>query len=149
MGLNLHKIVRGTINAVNRDIPCELYRSTGRFERDMDGEVTAVYESPVSVKCQFQSLSANDIRQFEALETMTITRRIYLYASGDPSKRPWAQWRPLGRAGDIIKDHQSNLWTVGSVIEDFSNEGWVCLMCTLQPTGTPMIVEGDTCDDAC
>ena len=79
--------------------------------------------------------------QYEMLEITNTTRRVYLYADKSPASRPWAQWRPLGRSGDVIKDNNGSIWTISAVIEDFTNEGWICVMATLQPTGIRMIVE--------
>ena len=147
MGLNLHHIVRGAINAVNSDLPCELYRMTGKQQRDEEGDTIPIFSGPASVKAQFQSLSQDMIRQYEMLEITNTTRRVYLYADKSPASRPWAQWRPLGRSGDVIKDNNGSIWTISAVIEDFTNEGWICVMATLQPTGIRMIVEPIDCTE--
>ena len=141
MGLNLHSIVRGAITSVNNDLDCDLYRMTGRHQTDDEGDTTPIFEGPAQVKAQFQSISQDMIRQMDMLEITTTTRRVYLYATPSPSQRPWAQWRPLGRSGDVIKDPNSSIWTISAVIEDFTNEGWICVLATLQPVGIRMIVE--------
>ena len=141
MGLNLHSIVRGAITSVNNDLDCELYRMTGRHQTDDEGDTTPIFEGPALVKAQFQSISQDMIRQMDMLEITTTTRRVYLYATSSPAQRPWAQWRPLGRSGDVIKDPNGSIWTISAVIEDFTSEGWICVLATLQPVGIRMIVE--------
>nr|DAH90064.1 MAG TPA: head closure knob [Caudoviricetes sp.] len=141
MGLNLHKIVRRTINAVNADQSVELYRMTGRQQRDAEGDTTPIFTGPFEAKAQIQSPGADDIQLIERLELQTTVRRFYLYASGDPAERPWAQWRPLGRSGDLIKDKNGYWWLINSVVEDFSESGWVCVLATMQTTPIDMIIE--------
>lgn len=142
MGLNLHNIVRSAITSVNADLNCDLYRMTGRYQSDEEGDTIPIFEGPAPVKAQFQSISQDMIRQMDMLEITTTTRRVYLYASRSPKNRPWAQWRPLGRSGDVIKDNHGSIWTITAVIEDFTNEGWICVLATLQTVGIRMIVEG-------
>ena len=134
--MNLHDIVRGAITAVARDLPAELYVMTGEQERGERGDLLPVFEQPVEVLGQWQSIKADEIIQTERINEATTVRRVYLKATDDAGSRPWASWRPLGRSGDLIKDDKGNFWLVDAVIEDFTHEGWVCLQVVLQ-TVTP------------
>lgn len=147
MGLNLHNIARVAINAVAQDLPCELYRSTGEQERGERGESIPVFEGPIACKGQWQSLSGDAIVHMDDVTVATITRRVYLYAEQNPATRPWALWRPLGRAGDYIKDGYGALWLIDSVLEDWTHEGWICVQATLQTAPVRMCIRENKEDD--
>lgn len=141
--MNLHKVVRGPINAVARDRLCTLYRMTGKQERDERGLTTPVFAPGEEVRAQIQSESAAALEHFERVETTTTTRRIYLYAEYDPALRPWAQWRPLARSGDMLQDDLGLYWLITDVIEDFTHEGWVSVLGVLQTTPVTLRIEED------
>ena len=130
--MNLHDIVRGAITAVARDLPAELYVMTGEQERGERGDLLPVFEQPVEVFGQWQSIKADEIIQTERISEATTVRRVYLKATDDAGSRPWASWRPLGRSGDLLKDDKGNFWLVDAVLEDFTHEGWVCVQAVLQ-----------------
>jgi hypothetical protein len=130
--MNLHHITRSTINAVTKDQPLTLYRATGKFTRSDDLETVPEVLEGVEVRGQVQSLSADAILQSEKITDGTVVRRCYLYADKAKDARPWALWRPLGRAGDYLTDADGAQWYVDAVLEDFSAEGWVSLQIILQ-----------------
>lgn len=130
--MNLHHITRSTINAVTKDQPLTLYRATGKFTRSDDLETVPEVFEGVEVRGQVQSLSADAILQSEKITDGTVVRRCYLCADKAKDARPWALWRPLGRAGDYLTDADGAQWYVDAVLEDFSAEGWVSLQIILQ-----------------
>ena len=142
--MNLHDIVRGAITAVARDLSAELYVMTGEQERGERGDLLPVFEQPVEVLGQWQSIKADEIIQTERISEATTVRRVYLKATDDAASRPWASWRPLGRSGDFLKDEHGNFWLVDAVIEDFTHEGWVCVQAVLQTVAPRFKVKEST-----
>lgn len=140
--MNLHNIVRGAINAVNKDRYCTLYRSTGESEMTDRGEQKSTYEAGVQIRAQWQSLGQDAIEQRERALDVTTTRRVYLYADSDPKERPWAMWRPLARSGDFILDDKDEYWYLDAVLEDFSDEGWISAQVTLQTVPIQLLIKG-------
>lgn len=130
--MNLHHITRGAINAVTKDQPLTLYRATGGFTRTEDLETVPEFSRGVEVHGQIQSIKPDDIVQTERVTQGAVVRRCYLYSERKPKERPWAMWRPLGRAGDYLTDSYGSQWYVDAVLEDFSQEGWVSLQIILQ-----------------
>lgn len=146
--MNLHGIVRGAITAVSRDKDVTLYQSTGQYSRQERGNMSQVFVEIPDLKAQFQSLSTDQIQAFDGIEITATTRRVYLYADVGTGQPPFTAFRPLGRSGDYLKDDLGKWWLVNGVIEDFTHEGWCCLLCTLQ-TAAPTITikeleDGDT-----
>lgn len=139
--MNLHNVVRGVINAVAKDKICEIYRSTGKQVRTARGSFEPVFSQPESIRAQFQSVSTDTLQHFEKIEMTAFARRVYLYADYDPASRPWAQWRPLGRTGDMLKDDLGYYWLIHDVLEDFTHEGWVSVIATLQSTPVNLRLE--------
>lgn len=137
--MNLHKIVRGAIKAVARDIDCSLFVSTGESQKDDRGIPTPTFYK-FDVACQFQSMNPDSIQFTDNIEKTSITRKIYLYANSDLRTRPWAGYRPLSRVGDYIQDKSMQFWRVDAVLEDFSHEGWVCVQGSLITTPKQLVV---------
>lgn len=131
--MNLHNIVRGTIEAVKPDQDMVIFRSLGTFTRDEDSLVNRPdVMAGLAVRGQIQSMSADSIVQTERITISSIVRKIYLYSDDQASKAPWALWRPLARSGDYISDARGNQWCVDAVLEDFTDVGWVCVQAILQ-----------------
>lgn len=141
--MNIHAIVRGPVGAVARELPAKLYRSTGKQTRTARGELRQVYAQPIELSAQWQSISADALALLDGNAVTTFTRRVYLHASSDPASRPWAQWRPLGRSGDVLEDQNGGKWLVTQVLEDFSYEGWISVLAVLQQGELFMEIEAD------
>lgn len=139
--MNLHKIVRGAITSVSADIPCLLFVSTGKTAVLLRGDTAPLFADGIPVRAQFQSKSPDAMTLANKVEATTTTRRIYLFAEDKPASRPWAQWRPLGRSGDYIKDPHGDYWLITAVLEDFSYEGWVSVEAVLQTTPVRLQLE--------
>lgn len=145
--MNLHNLVRQSVQAVTADQPLTYYRATGKVQRDKEtkNKVPSLYAGR-EVRGQVQSIGADSIVQTERITQGAVVRRCYLYADKTPEARPWAMWRPLGRAGDYLTDQYGTWWYVDAVLEDFSQEGWVSLqivMQTTKPTVTIIEEAGD------
>lgn len=131
MGLNLHKIVRGPINAVHPDVKVQVLRSLGSMP-DENGFSVPKYERVYGVTAQIQS--ENDAALFHAdmAGANTITRKIYLYAPKSMVLQTASVFRPLLRSGDYIVQEDGTVWLVNAVTENFSGVGWVSVRATLQ-----------------
>lgn len=145
--MNLHNIVRGAINVVNRDRICSLFVSTGKQRKDSRGlPVQTYYEFP-GCRCQFQSMSSDAIQFKDNIELTTITRKVYLYATDDLKTRPWSGYRPLSRVGDYLQDESLQFWRVVAVLEDFSVQGWVSLQVTMEMTPKTLVVDSEVMNE--
>ena len=86
MSLNLHAIVRQTINANYADETFKLYRSVG--QKNVGGIVQAYYAPPEEIQGNFQSEGDSALDHANLAGQNTIIRRLYLYASSDQKQRP-------------------------------------------------------------
>lgn len=145
--MNLHHVVRGTIQSVTRDQDLTLFVATGKFIRTDDLETHPEVLAGVLVKGQIQSISPDKIIQTEKTTQGAVIRRCYLFCGSDPASRPWTLWRHLGRAGDYLTDENGAQWYVDAVLEDFTIEGWASLQIILQQTTVTLSIRGE--DDGC
>ena len=137
MPLNLHAVVRNAITAVNSDNKFLLIQSVG--EENHRGVISAVYDDAVKITAQMQSLSGDELEQFDNTLRTAINRKIYLNIS---KLKPAGQIRVKGRTGDFlhcIKD--GTYWRVFSVSEDFSEAGWVLVFASLQVTAPKSVTD--------
>lgn len=146
--MNLHDLVRGSITAVAGDLPASLYVMSGDQRRGERGEMLPIFNAPLKVRAQWQSLKADEIILSDGVSSASTVRKVYLYATSDAAGRPWAMWRPNGRSGDLLKDDQGNYWLIDAVLEDFSHEGWVCVQAVLQTVAPRFLVKEDV-DGTC
>ncbi len=147
--MNLHQVVRGTIQSVTRDQALTLYRATGKFARTDDLETIPEVLAGVVIKGQIQSISPDSVIQTEKTTQSAVVRRCYLFCDNDPASRPWTIWRPLGRAGDYLTDESGAQWYVDAVLEDFSIEGWASLQIILQQAPVTLSIKEDDSDSSC
>lgn len=124
--MNLHKLVRNQISAVNPDVPAVLFASRGSIQ-NADGTRTPQYAPPVTVRVQMQSLQYNDIAQTSGLEIEGERRALYI--SGN--------WEGIVRAdnrgGDLVQLADGSNWLVAMVLENWGFErGWVKVAATRQ-----------------
>lgn len=102
------------------------------------------YYEPVEIKAQFQPSSPESDQFVDTIEKQTATRKVYLFATNDLKKRPWALYRPLARTGDFIKDDLGQLWFISGVLEDFSRVGWVSVEVTMETTPRELQIYTET-----
>lgn len=131
MGLNLHKVVRGSINAIHPDVRVQILRSEGS-RPDENGFAVPTYVRLFGVTAQIQSESDNSLFHADMAGANTLTRRIWLFAPKGFEHQPASIFRPLARSGDYIVQEDGTVWLISAVVENFSGVGWVSVRATMQ-----------------
>lgn len=93
MGLNMHDIIRGAIQAVNDDVDGTVYVNTGR--QNVRGILTPTF-SPVAAQLQVQAQQHTELTHERSLEYSNSFLTIYAYGNFSDLQRP------DGTGGDII-----------------------------------------------
>ena len=96
--MNLHKVVRGVIRAVNPDIIATFQRSTGNIVSG-SGKAVPSYAKATSVRIQVQPMSSGDtaLAQANMISLQGVLRTVYMYGDTQGIVRPSQQ------GGDILK----------------------------------------------
>ena len=128
--MNLHNVIRGVITSVNADEPITFYTNVG--QENVKGKVTQVYEASDRF-AQIQAPTASDVRLFEKLADASHKIKAYIYSPATTINRVKAT------AGDMLQRADGTYWLIVGTIDDFSKEGWLCCMCTLQTKGPEKI----------
>jgi hypothetical protein len=123
--VNLHAIVSRIVAAINPSIDVKIYPSTGS-ETQSDGTRKPIYGTPYVLKGQVQALEYRDIVQLNGLNIQGQRRAIYL--GGDVE----TLIRVHGRGGDLIKFPDGSTWLVAHMLENWTQDGWVKVVATLQ-----------------
>lgn len=131
MGLNLHGIVRGAINALHPDVDVQIVRSLGS-QPDENGFAVTRYARFTGVQAQIQSESDAALFHADMAGANSIVRRIYLFTPKGASEQPAGIFRPLTRSGDYIVQRDGTVWLVTAVIENFADINWLCVRVTMQ-----------------
>lgn len=121
--MNLHEIVAGAIGSVNAHETVRLYANKGISVKD--GVVTPVYEM-TELRAQVQAPTASDLQQNDRLAAAVHRKRIYIKAPAGTINR-YSQ-----TAEDIVQRADGSYWLVVGTTDDFTNEGWLCLLTILQ-----------------
>lgn len=121
--MNLHQIVSGAIGAVNRHEMVSLYRCTGTSNT---GGVVSVTYAKSDILAQVQAPSAADLRLFDNLADAKHVKKFYINAPASTINRQ------SETAGDIFERADGTFWLIDIVRDDFSPEGWLCCLATLQ-----------------
>lgn len=127
MGINLHSVVRATINTVHDDEAVQIYHSAGQI--NIKGEVSPAYFAPAPFIAQIQSEGGDTLTHNDNYEQAAQRRKFYLRAD---VTRPAALIRQMARGGDLIKRADGSWWLITSTVEDFSAVGWVCVIAVRQ-----------------
>lgn len=143
--MNLHDIVRGAITAVHPDQTFTILRSLGSSV--VNGVRIATYKKLEGFTGNFQSEGDAALNYSNNAAQNTITRKLYLYATGDRATRPWTAYRPLARSGDYVLNDKGEYWKVDAVVEDFSDDGWEQLRVTFQQTDPQLTLAEDNADE--
>lgn len=133
--MNLHEIVAGAIGSVNAHETVTLWANTGITVDN--GIVTPSY-AKTTVRAQIQAPSAADLTLNERIASAEHRIKVFLNAPASTINRVTQS------AGDIIERADGTYWLVVGVKEDFSPEGWLCILAVLQtdpPEG--VIVDAD------
>ena len=135
--MNLHKIVSGAIGSVNKHELVTIYRCNGTTNT---AGVVKVSYSPQDIIAQVQAPSAADLRLFDNLADARHVKKFYINAPASTINRHEET------AGDIIERADGSYWLIDMIRDDFSPEGWLCCLATLQHEPPEDIEDGD--DDA-
>jgi hypothetical protein len=131
MGMNLHGIVRGAINAVNPDRPIGWRVSTGSTT-STSGKQTPTYAAEVEISAQVQPSSGDDLKQIEYLNMQGTFRTVYAFGSIQGIVRPQL------KGGDLLvfalDGATPRLWKVVHVLETWTPDaaGWCSVVAALQ-----------------
>lgn len=135
LGINLHGVVRGVVNALHPDAKGTLYRSTGQTT-SADGKVKATYAEGVPVLVQVQSESPTELFHTDRVGQEEVSRKMYLFSAAGTDARVAGIVRELARNGDMLRMDEPGVpgvwWLITAVVEDFSRSGWCCVRATLQ-----------------
>lgn len=125
MPMNLHHLVRGPIQQVNRDVPGTIYVSTG--STFSGGIATPTFE-PVTARLQVQSASHESLYHLNGLTSSKAISIVYAYGNFTTVNRP------SGSGGDLVNVH-GKWWAIQNVLEgwdDLSNPEWCSFSITQQ-----------------
>ena len=121
--MNLHAIVSGAIGSVNKHELVTIYRCNG--VTNTAGVVKVSY-SPQDIIAQVQAPSAADLRLFDNLADARHVKKFYINAPASTINRQEET------AGDIFERADGTYWLIDMIRDDFSPEGWLCCIATLQ-----------------
>lgn len=125
MSLNLHHIVRGPIQQVNRDSPGTIYVSTGHT---MEWGISTPTFQSVEAQLQVQSASHESLYYLNGLTGSKAISIVYAYGNFSTINRP------AGTGGDLVFVH-GKWWAIQNVLEgwdDVSNPEWCSFSITQQ-----------------
>lgn len=137
MGLNLHNVVRGAINAVHPDITATLYQSVGQAVTG-GGGLKSVYAPGIIIAAQMQSEGTFALYHAERTGLEETSRKFYLFSPAGLDSRIAGIVRPLSRGGDIFQLADQTWWLVEAVLEDFTRgaapngAGWASVRAVMQ-----------------
>ena len=126
--LKLHAIVNPIIAGLHPNETVQYYRSSGQMTT-RDG-TKPLFDAPVSVEAQIQSLTAEDLQNDSGLPKNEIGYKAYLFSATDNQGKPASLIRALARGGDVFQREDGTWWKVTALPEDFSKSGWVCVNIT-------------------
>jgi hypothetical protein len=146
--INLHAIVSPLIAALHPNEEISFYLASGQVT-DRAG-TKALFEPPLTVRAQIQSLTAQDLQNDAGVPKSEIGYKAYLFSAADSRGKPASIIRALGRGGDVFQRADGTWWKTTALPEDFSASGWVCVNITeqiIEPDFTacpwwPLPVEG-------
>lgn len=113
--MKLHQRVRGAIGRVNANITGSLYRSKGYVLKG--GRQCPVYEAPIPIALQVQSISDNELRQFDNISQQGEKKVVY---AGD---QLYGIDRVRGVGGDILEFY-GRRWLVVQRLEGWEGGDW-------------------------
>lgn len=140
-GINLHRIVRGTIESVHGDEECQIYQACG--QKNIKGKVHPIYQSPVDACINFQPLDSQALQHLEAVGDTSTNIQAFLY-SNKPYPIAGIKRIPIARGGDYIRRENGEWFKITAVFEDWSQDGWINVGLNQQPDGPDLTYsEGD------
>lgn len=136
--MNLHAIVSGAIGSVNHHEVVTIYRCNGTT--NTAGVVSVTY-TPSDIMAQVQAPNAGDLKLFDNLADAKHVKKFYLNASAHTINRHEET------AGDIIERADGSFWLIDMIRDDFSPEGWLCVLGTLQHEPPEIVTDEGGGDD--
>ena len=136
--MNLHAIVSGAIGSVNKHELVTIYRCNGTT--NTAGVVSVTY-TPSDILAQVQAPNAGDLKLFDNLADARHVKKFYLNASAHTINRHEET------AGDIIERADGSYWLIDAIRDDFSPEGWLCVLGTLQHEPPEIVIDEGGGDD--
>lgn len=106
--MNLHKMVRGAITSVNRDVQAFFLASTGSTT-SASGVRAPAYAAAVPVNIQAQALRASDLRHLSSLNIQGVMRSVHMYGNAQ------GVVRPNQKGGDLLRFPQ----VPGAAVQDW------------------------------
>lgn len=113
MPMNMHRIVRGAIQRVNRDKPGTIYVSTGKT---MAGGISTPTFAPVNAQLQVQSASHESLYYLNGLQGSKAISIVYAYGNFSTVNRP------SGKGGDLVMVG-GRWWAIQNVLEGWDDLG--------------------------
>ena len=136
--MNLHAIVSGAIGSVNKHELVTIYRCNGTT--NTAGVVSVTY-TPSDIMAQVQAPNAGDLKLFDNLADAKHVKKFYINASAHTINRHEET------AGDIIERADGSYWLIDMIRDDFSPEGWLCVLGTLQHEPPEIVIDEGGGDD--
>lgn len=136
--MNLHAIVSGAIGSVNHHEMVTIYRCNGTTN---NAGVVSVTYTPSDILAQVQAPNAGDLKLFDNLADAKHVKKFYLNASAHTINRHEET------AGDIIERADGSYWLIVMIRDDFSPEGWLCVLGTLQHEPPEIVTDEGGGDD--
>jgi len=136
--MNLHAIVSGAIGSVNHHEMVTIYRCNGTT--NTAGVVSVTY-TPQDILAQVQAPNAGDLKLFDNLADAKHVKKFYINASAHTINRHEET------AGDIIERADGSYWLIDTIRDDFSPEGWLCVLGTLQHDPPEIVIDEGGGDD--
>ena len=130
--MNLHAIVSGAIGSVNHHEMVTIYRCTGTTNT---AGVMHVTYTPSDIMAQVQAPNAGDLKLFDNLADARHVKKFYINASAATINRHEET------AGDIIERADGSYWLIDMIRDDFSPEGWLCVLGTLQHEPPEIVID--------
>ena len=136
--MNLHAIVSGAIGSVNHHEMVTIYRCTGLTNT---AGVMHVTYTPQDILTQVQAPNAGDLKLFDNLADAKHVKKFYINASAHTINRHEET------AGDMIERADGSFWLIDTIRDDFSPEGWLCVLGTLQHEPPEIVIDEGGGDD--
>ena len=130
--MNLHQIVSGAIGSVNHHEMVTLYRCKGLQN---SGGVVSVSYDKADILAQVQAPTAADLRLFDNLADARHAKKFYINAPASTINRNEQT------AGDIIERADGSFWLIDMIRDDFTPEGWLCCLGTLQHDPPEIVID--------
>ena len=129
--MNLNSIANAVIVSVNANEDVYLIQSLG--QQNIKGRIVSDFAPAQLVSAQIQPISTDDLKQFDNTLRTEITRKFYLASKTLAGHKPQGIVRVNQQGGDFIYRITDNtFFKIVSVIDDYSQEGWVSVAATMQ-----------------